>query len=59
MVEELKPELERGTFLHPEAFDQPEERGVEWARYPELMRQMKESRARQTEKPRQNVQIDR
>ncbi|HSB09216.1 MAG TPA: hypothetical protein VLM38_06865, partial [Blastocatellia bacterium] len=27
-VEETKPEAERGYFLHPEAFDQPEEKGV-------------------------------
>jgi hypothetical protein len=30
-VEEQKPEVEQGYYLHPEAFDQPEERGVEWA----------------------------
>jgi hypothetical protein len=29
-VEERKPEVEQGYYLHPEAFDQPEERGVEW-----------------------------
>ena len=43
-VEEDKTELERGFYLHPEAFDQPEERSVEWARNPELMRLMKERR---------------
>ncbi len=43
-VEELKSERERGYFLHPQAFDQPEERSIEWARDPELMRRMKESR---------------
>ena len=38
-VEAEKPEDERGTFLHPELFDQPEEKSVQWARYsqpPEL-----------------------
>jgi hypothetical protein len=42
-VEEVKTERERGHYLHPDAYDQPEERGVEWARSPELMKQMKES----------------
>jgi hypothetical protein len=48
-VEEKKAEPERGYFLHPEVFDQPEERGIEWARQPELMRQMKETRTKQLE----------
>ena len=43
-VEEDKSERERGTYLSPEAFGQPDEKGVEWAHYPELMRQMKERR---------------
>jgi len=43
-VEVEKSKLERGYYLHPEAFNQPEERGVQWARNPEHMRQMKESR---------------
>lgn len=33
-VEEDKPEAERGSYLTPEAFGLPEERGVEWARDP-------------------------
>jgi hypothetical protein len=43
-VEEEKPDAERGYFLHPELYDQPEERHVEWARRPELMKRMKEAR---------------
>ncbi|HZS06049.1 MAG TPA: hypothetical protein VFD58_14515, partial [Blastocatellia bacterium] len=43
-AEEDKPERERGTYLSPEAFGQPEERGSDWVRSPELMRQMKERR---------------
>jgi hypothetical protein len=35
-VEEEKPNEERGTYLHPEAFDQPETRGAEYARESEL-----------------------
>ncbi len=46
-VEEEKPEVERGYFLHPEAFKQAEERGVNWARNPEGMRQLKERRHKQ------------
>ncbi len=42
-VEVDKPEHERGTYLHPEALGKPAERSVEWARNPELMRQMKEA----------------
>jgi hypothetical protein len=52
-VEEQKTEKERGHFLHPEAFGQPEERGITWAQEPELMRQTKQRR--QEEKPAQQV----
>ncbi len=43
-VEEAKPEVERGSFLTPDAFGQPEERGIDWARDPETMRKRKEAR---------------
>ena len=43
-VEEEKPERERGYFLHPQVFDQPEEKSLEWARNPEMMRQIKSRR---------------
>jgi hypothetical protein len=55
-VEEEKAEQERGFYLHPEAFNQPEERGVEWARHPEMMRQMKETRLKQLENLKQKSQ---
>jgi hypothetical protein len=45
-VEQMKPELERGFYLHPDAFNLPEERGVDWARSPESMNQLKETRDR-------------
>jgi hypothetical protein len=48
IVEEEKPENQQGYYLHPELYDQPEERGVEWAVNPELMRQMKEEQQNQT-----------
>ena len=41
---EDKPARERGTYLNPQAYDQPAERGVEWARNPEAMRQLKQRR---------------
>jgi hypothetical protein len=40
-VEEAKPERERGSYLHPEVFNQPEEKGVAWSRNRELMKQRK------------------
>lgn len=43
-VEEDKPEVERGYYLYPEAFDQPDEKSVNWARYPEMMKQRKQQR---------------
>jgi hypothetical protein len=53
-VEEEKPERERGYFIHPDAFDQPEEKSLEWARRPEMMKQIKrqrqEAEARRREK---------
>jgi len=43
-VEEEKTERERGHFLHPELFNQPEEKSVEWVRHPDLMNRMKQER---------------
>ncbi len=40
-VEEDKPERERGYYIHPQVFDQPEEKSVEWARNPEMMKRVK------------------
>jgi hypothetical protein len=43
-VEEAKPERERGYYLHPKLFGQPEEKSVEWARHPEMMKRLKAER---------------
>jgi hypothetical protein len=43
-VEELKNENERGHYLYPELYNQPEEKSIEWARHPELMQSLKEER---------------
>jgi hypothetical protein len=37
-VEETKPDRERGTYLHPDAFNQPEEKNALMARHPAAMR---------------------
>ena len=52
-VEESKPAVERGHYLHPEAFNQQEEKSVDWARHPERMQQLKQRRieAEQGRKP--------
>jgi hypothetical protein len=39
-VEEEKPEKTRGYYLHPELYNQPSEKSVEWAERPELMQAM-------------------
>jgi trimeric autotransporter adhesin len=44
VVEEAKSEIERGHYLSPGAYDQPEEKGINWAQYPQLMQQLKEAR---------------
>ena len=43
-VEEEKADRERGHYLHPELYNQPEEKGIEWARHPETMQRMKQER---------------
>ena len=52
-VEADKAQCERGYYLSPEAYNQPEERGIQWARNPQLMQQRKAERleAEQVRKP--------
>jgi len=45
-VEVDKPENERDYYLHPELYGAPEEKGIGWARHPEMMKRMKEHRAK-------------
>ena len=40
-IEEMKPEIERGYYLYPDAFDQPSERSIEFVREGEVIRQLK------------------
>ena len=39
-VEEDKPARERGYYLHPELYQAPPEKGVDWARHPQMMQRM-------------------
>ncbi len=41
-VEEMKSERERGYYLHPEAFGQTQEKSIEWAIHPEMMKKHEE-----------------
>jgi hypothetical protein len=41
-VEEVKTEKERGYFLHADAYNQPEERSLNFVRNPEIMTQIKQ-----------------
>jgi hypothetical protein len=43
-VEEVKPPEEQGYYLHPDVYGQPEEKSIEWARDPEMMRKKKAQR---------------
>jgi len=52
-VEVDKPEKERGYYLHPEVFNQPEEKSIEWARHPEMMQRLKQERAAAAERIKQ------
>ena len=40
-VEEEKPPEEHGYYLYPELYGQTEEKGIEWARNPEMMQKIK------------------
>ena len=52
-VEEQKSDTERGYYLHPELFNQPAEKSVEWARNPELMQRMKQEREQMKQRKQQ------
>jgi hypothetical protein len=46
-VEEDKHGKEKGTYLYPDLFGQPEEKGREWAVHPEMMKRIKQNREKQ------------
>ena len=43
-VEQVKPAAEKGFYLHPELYGQPEEKQTMWGRQPEAMREAKTAR---------------
>jgi hypothetical protein len=47
-VEEVKPDKERGMYLHPELFGAPEEKSITAARHPGLMKLAKEGKSKFT-----------
>lgn len=44
VVEQDKEARLRGFYMHPELFGAPEEKQIEWARHPEMMKRIKEHR---------------
>jgi len=44
VVEEEKDAQTRGFYLHPALYGAPEEKQIEWARHPQMMKEMKERR---------------
>src|ERR1017187_4043997 len=44
VAEVEKPANERGFYLHPALYGQPEEKQIEWGRFPAKMRRLKEKR---------------
>jgi hypothetical protein len=47
VVEKEKEARLRGFYSNPELYGAPEEKQIEWARHPEMMKQMKERREKQ------------
>jgi hypothetical protein len=47
VVEQPKDAREQGHYLRPDLYGQPEEKGIEWARHPQMMKQAKARREKQ------------
>jgi len=54
-VEETKPEVEYGSYLHPDVFNEPEDRDVGWARSPELTRRISQMRDKAVQRMREKA----
>jgi trimeric autotransporter adhesin len=51
-VEAQKSGSERGHYIHPELYGAPEESSIEWARHPQMMKELKQMREnRASQKP--------
>ena len=48
VVEQDKSARQRGYYIHPELYGAAEEKGIEWARNPRWMQQVKERRTRRS-----------
>jgi len=48
-VEEEKPAIERGYYLHPELYGQPPQKSTEWATHPEIVKRTSQSPAKSAE----------
>lgn len=48
VVEQEKDARARGHYIHPELFGAPEQQSIDWARNPEMMKRMQETKARQS-----------
>jgi hypothetical protein len=48
-VEEDKTAEEQGFYLSPKSYGQPKEKGIEWARNPEMMQQMEKEKEKSVE----------
>jgi len=57
-VEVEKDERERGSYLSPEVFGQPEEKSIKWVRHPQMFERVKQQR-RKMEQIRTQISIDR
>jgi len=51
VVEQEKEVRLRGFYIHPELYGAPEEKQIEWARHPEMMKQMKAKREAHPARP--------
>src|SRR5580704_12320966 len=47
VVEQEKDARLRGFYIHPELYGAPREKQIEWARHPQMMKQIQDMRARQ------------
>jgi hypothetical protein len=47
VVEQEKEARLKGFYIHPELYGAPAEKQIEWARHPQMMKRMKEMRAKQ------------
>jgi hypothetical protein len=49
VVEQEKEARVKGFYIHPDLYGQPEEKQIEWARHPQVMKKMKERREEQAQ----------